>query len=245
MHARIWVAIGVAALVERRFSTTPPLAFVSVFMSVPISVVLRRFPRLMFGLIVFGVGTGMQVESELGLSPWDVLHQGIARNTPLSIGAAVIVVSGLVLLLWIPLRQPLGVGTIANAITIGIALDATVALHPTPQALWLRWGVLLAGIVLVGFGSGVYIGVRLGPGPRDGLMTGIASRGVAGHSVSIRVARLGIESAALIVGWLLGGTVGLGTIAFALLIGPLVQFFLERFDMGFHETGIIPTPRRL
>jgi len=199
----------------------------------------------MFGLVVFGVGTGMQVESELGLSPWDVLHQGISRKTPLSIGGSVIVVSGLVLLLWIPLKQRLGVGTIANAITIGIVLDITVAFHPTPQALWLRWVVLLAGIVLVGFGSGVYIGVRLGPGPRDGLMTGLANTTIADRRVSIRLARFGIESAALVVGWLLGGTVGLGTVAFALLIGPLVQFFLERFDMGFHETGIIPAPKRL
>lgn len=211
----------------------------------PTREVLRRFPRLMFGLVVFGIGTGMQVESELGLSPWDVLHQGIARNSPLSIGVAVIVVSGFVLLLWIPLKQRLGVGTIANAIVIGIVLDATVAVHPTPEALWMRWAVLLAGIVLVGFGSGIYIGVRLGPGPRDGLMTGIAARRWAGRSVSIRLARFGLESAALVVGWLLGGTVGLGTVAFAVLIGPLVQFFLERFDMGFHESGVIPTPKRL
>ncbi len=199
----------------------------------------------MIGLIIFGVGTGMQVEAELGLSPWDVLHQGIARNTPLTIGVAVILVSGLVLLLWIPLRQRLGVGTIANAVTIGIALDATVAVHPTPSALWLRWVVLLAGIVFVAFGSGVYIGVRLGPGPRDGLMTGIAARRWWGRSVSIRAARFGIEATALVVGWFLGGTVGLGTVAFAVLIGPLVQFFLEKLDMGFHETGIIPAPKRL
>lgn len=211
----------------------------------PTREILRRTPRLMFGLIVFGIGTGMQVESELGLSPWDVLHQGIARNTPISIGVAVIVVSGFVLLMWIPLKQRLGVGTIANAITIGIVLDLTVALHPTPDALWLRWAVLLAGITLVALGSGIYIGVRLGPGPRDGLMTGIAARRWARRSVSIRLARFGIEAAALIVGWLLGGTVGLGTVAFALLIGPLVQFFLERFDMGFYETGIIPAPKRL
>ena len=121
----------------------------------------------------------------------------------------------------------------------------TVAVHPTPEALWLRWAVLLAGIVLVGLGSGIYIGVRLGPGPRDGLMTGIAARRWFGQRISIRLARFGIEAAALVVGWLLGGTVGLGTVAFAVLIGPLVQFFLERFDMGFHETGIIPAPKRL
>lgn len=191
------------------------------FLPVSRTDVIRRFPRLLLGLWVFGSGTALQVRSGLGLSPWAVLHQGISVRTPLTIGVATIVVSFLVLLLWIPLRQRLGVGTVANALVIGTAIDTTLTAVPEPGGRLAEWTLLLGGILLVGIGSGLYIGARLGPGPRDGLMTGIAERGY-----SLRGARTAIEGSALVVGWMLGGVVGIGTLVFAVTIGPLVQFFL-------------------
>lgn len=196
------------------------------FIRAPWTVVRSRFPRLVFGLFLFGAGSALQVQANLGLSPWEVLHQGIAVRTPLTIGLASIGVSLLVLLLWIPLRQPLGVGTVTNAVMIGVFVDLVIFLVPQPEALVARWLLLISGIVLVGIGSGFYIGVHLGPGPRDGLMTGIARRGP-----SLRVARTGIEGSALALGWVLGGTVGVGTVLFSLTIGPIVQFFLPRLEM--------------
>jgi len=192
-------------------------------------VVRARFPRLLLGLFLFGAGSALQVQANLGLSPWEVLHQGIAARTPLTIGIASIVVSVLVLLLWIPLRQALGVGTVANAILIGLFIDLVIFAVPSPETMLLRWVLLVAGILCVGIGSGFYIGVHLGPGPRDGLMTGIARRGP-----SIRLARTTVEGSALVIGWLLGGTVGVGTVLFSLTIGPVVQFFLPRLE--------VPTP---
>jgi uncharacterized membrane protein YczE len=197
-----------------------------VFIRAPWSVVRARFPRLVFGLFLFGAGSALQVQADLGLSPWEVLHQGIAVRTPLSIGIASIGVSMAVLLLWIPLRQALGIGTIANAVLIGLFIDLVIFLVPTPEAIVTRWVLLLGGILLVGIGSGFYIGVHLGPGPRDGLMTGIARRGP-----SLRVARTGVEGSALVIGWLLGGTVGIGTVLFSLTIGPIVQFFLPKLQI--------------
>ncbi len=196
------------------------------FTPAPLAVVRARLPRLVFGLFLFGSGSALQVKANLGLSPWEVLHQGIAVRTPLTIGVAGILVSLAVLLLWIPLRQPLGVGTVANAILIGIFIDLVIFVVPAPEAAIARWIALLAGIVLVGIGSGFYIGVHLGPGPRDGLMTGIARRGP-----SLRLARTGVEGSALVIGWLLGGTVGVGTVLFSLTIGPLVQFFLPKLEV--------------
>ncbi|MDX1449806.1 MAG: hypothetical protein R3246_12175 [Acidimicrobiia bacterium] len=197
------------------------------FIRAPWAVVRSRFPRLLLGLFLFGAGSALQVQANLGLSPWEVLHQGIAVRTPLSIGLASIGVSLLVLLLWIPLRQRMGIGTVTNAITIGLFIDLVLFLVPQPEALVARWALLLVGILLVGIGSGFYIGVHLGPGPRDGLMTGIARRGP-----SLRLARTGVEGSALIVGWLLGGTVGIGTVLFSLTIGPIVQFFLPRLEVA-------------
>ncbi len=197
-----------------------------VFVGAPWAVVLARFPRLLLGLFLFGAGSALQVQANLGLSPWEVLHQGIAARTPLSIGIASIGVSLIVLLLWIPLKQRLGIGTVCNAILIGLFIDLVLFLVPVPELLAIRWLFLLTGIVLVGIGSGFYIGVHLGPGPRDGLMTGIARRGP-----SLRLARTGVEGTALIGGWLLGGTVGIGTVLFSLTIGPLVQFFLPRLEV--------------
>ena len=197
-----------------------------IFIRAPWAVVRARFPRLLLGLFLFGAGSALQVQANLGLSPWEVLHQGIAARTPLSIGIASIAVSLVVLLLWIPLRQPLGVGTVTNALVIGLFIDLVIFLVPSPEALAVRWLLLIVGILFVGIGSGFYIGVHLGPGPRDGLMTGIARRGP-----SIRVARTAVEGSALLAGWLLGGTVGFGTVLFSLTIGPLVQFFLPRLEV--------------
>jgi uncharacterized membrane protein YczE len=197
------------------------------FSTLPRDVTLRRLPRLGIGLLVFGAGIGLMVRADLGLPPWDVLHQGIAMRTPLSMGLATVATSFAVLLLWIPLRERPGIGTLANAVVIGLAVDLTLFLVGPAPGLMARWTRLLGGLLLVGIGSGAYIGVRLGPGPRDGLMTGIARRGP-----SIRLARTGVEGSALLIGWLLGGTVGIGTLVFAVAIGPLVQVALARLDLG-------------
>ena len=175
--------------------------------------------RLLFGLCVFGAGEAMLVASGLGNSPWTVLAQGFARQTGVSVGAATVIVSGLVLLAWVPLRQRPGLGTALNALLIGVALDATLAVLPHHASLGTRACMVPAGIALVAIGSGFYLTTGLGPGPRDGLMTGLHRR----TGLSLRVVRAAIEVAAVVAGYLLGGTVGVGTVAFALLIGPAVQ----------------------
>ena len=182
-----------------------------------------RFVRLLLGLTVFGVGEALLVASELGNSPWTVLAEGLAKQTGLAVGGATIVVSVAVLLLWFPLRQRPGLGTVMNAIGIGLAIDATLALMPDALPLGVRIALIPLGIATVGLGSGLYLTSRLGPGPRDGLMTGLHRR----TGVSLRLARTAIESTAVAVGFVLGGTVGLGTVAFALLIGPAVQAFVH------------------
>jgi uncharacterized protein len=173
---------------------------------------------LLVGLYAFGTGEALIVQGGLGVSPWTVLAQGLSTILPVSIGAATFLVSALVLLLWIPLRERPGLGTIANAIVIAVALQLSVALIPTPQAWPAQVALVLAGIGAIGLGSGLYLTTNLGPGPRDGWMTGIHVR--TGWPVG-RV-RLGIELVVLVVGWLLGGTVGIGTVLFAVLIGPAV-----------------------
>ncbi|GAA1927217.1 membrane protein YczE [Nocardioides marmoribigeumensis] len=182
----------------------------------------RRLVQLMVGLCLYGFSMGLLVRSTLGLDPWDVFHEGIAERTDLSFGEVVIVVGVFVLLLWVPLRQLPGLGTIANAIVVGVATDVTLGLLEAPHALGPRAGFLVAGIVLNGLAGALYIGAQLGPGPRDGLMTGLVRR--AGWSV--RVVRTGLEVTVLTVGFLLGGTVGLGTVLYAVAIGPLLQVFL-------------------
>src|SRR5688572_1589209 len=172
------------------------------------------------------------VQARLGLGPWEVLHQGVAERTGLTIGTVSILVAFVVLLGWIPLRQPLGIGTISNAVLIGLTTNTVLALTEPPEHLALRVVALLGGILLLGFGSGLYIGAGLGPGPRDGLMTGIAARSEG--RLSIRLVRTAIELGALAVGWVLGGTVGIGTLLFALSIGPLVQFFLDKLSIPVH-----------
>ena len=189
----------------------------------------RRIAQLVAGLVLFGVGIGCMLQSGLGLPPWDVLHQGLAEQLGLSVGTWSIIISFVVLLIWLPLRERYGAGTLLNAILIGVVIDLTVLVLPEPEAVWLRGLMLAAGILFIGVASGMYIGANLGPGPRDGLMTAISRRGL-----SIRVTRWGLELAVLITGILMGGTFGVGTIAFALLIGPLVQFFLPRWSI---DTG--------
>jgi uncharacterized protein len=187
-----------------------------------------RFAKLIAGLVVFGAGEAAIVEADLGNSPWTVLAQGVAKHTPLAIGTATVVISFLVLLMWIPLRQRPGLGTILNAILIGLAIDATLPLLPETDDIAARAALLLGGIALVSLGSGLYLTTRLGPGPRDGLMTGLTRR----TGRSLRLWRTIIEASALIGGWALGGVVGIGTVAFAALIGPGVQFAVQRVDRG-------------
>jgi uncharacterized membrane protein YczE len=191
----------------------------------------RRIIQLVIGLILFGVGIGLMLQSGLGVPPWDVLHQGLARQFGLTVGVWSIIVSVVVLLLWLPLKQPYGLGTLLNAIIIGVVIDLTGLFIPAATTTGVAWVMLLAGVVLIGVASGLYIGANLGPGPRDGLMTGIARRGP-----SIRLTRAVIEITVLTLGWIFGGTFGLGTIVFALAIGPLVQFFLPRWDISPHPT---------
>lgn len=195
-----------------------------------------RLVRLTIGLIGFGLGIGLMVVSGLGLPPWDVLHQGIADRTTLAIGQVGILVGAALLLLWIPLRQRVGIGTIANTIVVGLVIDAVVWAVPEPEPLVVRGALLVAGILLIGLGSGAYIGAGLGPGPRDGLMTGIAARGP-----SVRVVRTGIEVTVLVAGIALGGTAGVGTVLLALSIGPLVQVALRWFTLDRDATPAVAT----
>lgn len=199
------------------------------FISVSGKNLRRRMIQLNVGLVLFGLGIALMLQSELGLPPWDVLHQGLAEHFGLSVGIWSIVISFVVLLLWLPLRERYGIGTLLNAIIIGVVIDVGVLIIPRPTEVWLDAVMLVAGILLIGLASGMYIGANLGPGPRDGLMTAVARRGP-----SIRLTRWGLEIVVLVVGVLLGGTFGVGTIAFALLIGPIVQFFLPRWSI---DTG--------
>jgi uncharacterized membrane protein YczE len=185
----------------------------------------RRLPQLLGGLVLYGTSMAMQIRAGLGLNPWDVLHEGLTRWTPLSFGALTAVTGLLVLLLWIPLRQRPGIGTAANVLVIAVAVDAALLVVPAPEALGWRIALLVGGVLLNGVATAAYVGARLGPGPRDGLMTGLCAR----TGWSVRVVRTGIEVLVLATGWLLGGTVGVGTALYALAIGPLTQLFLPWF----------------
>jgi uncharacterized membrane protein YczE len=191
-------------------------------------VLVTRLWRLFVGLFAFGFGIALLVHADLGLGPWDVLHQGISERTGIPIGTVGIGVGVLLLLLWIPLPVRIGFGTVANTIVIGLVIDGTLWLLPESAPLGVRAVEAPLGIVLVAIGSGFYIGAGLGAGPRDGLMTGLADRGVA----SVRVVRTGIEVTVLVLGWLLGGTVGIATAVQAVTIGPLVQLFLDRLSLA-------------
>ncbi len=197
----------------------------------PADELLRRLPRLLGGLVLFGLGIAFMVRSELGLAPWDVLHQGVSQHTGLAMGTVTIATGAAVLLLWLPLRERMGIGTVANALVIGVVVNGALAVLDEPEPVVLRVAFLALGIFLFGPGSGLYIGAGLGPGPRDGLMTGLARRGQ-----SVRVACTTVELSALAIGAALGGTVGIGTVAFALTVGPNVHWFLDRMTL--------PQPRR-
>jgi uncharacterized membrane protein YczE len=187
----------------------------------------RRLVQLYAGLALYGASMGLMIESNLGLDPWDVLHSGIIKHLSLSFGTVVIAMSFVVLLAWIPLRQWPGLGTISNAIVIGLATDLTLSLVNTPHALWLRIVFIAGGIVANAFAGAMYIGAQFGPGPRDGLMTGLVRR----TGLSVRLVRTTIEVTVLAIGWLLGGVVGFGTVAYALAIGPLVHVLLPVFTV--------------
>lgn len=187
----------------------------------------RRLPRLLLGLVLCGTGIASMVAADLGLGPWDVLHQGVSRLTGIPIGMVGILVGVVVLGLWFPLRERPGVGTVLNVVVIGVVIDLTLLVLATPEALWARTVMMLLGPVLFAVGSGFYIGAGLGPGPRDGVMTGLARRGIP-----VGAARALIELSVLLGGWLLGGTVGAGTLVFAFGIGPLVHVLLPRLSLA-------------
>lgn len=189
----------------------------------------RRLIQLAIGVTLFGLGVAMMLRSGLGLPPWDVLHQGLAERFGLTVGTWSVLISVVVLLAWIPLRERYGIATLLNAILIGVVIDVGSLLIPQPEPVWAQFALAISGTVIIGIASGMYIGANLGPGPRDGLMTAIARRGV-----SIRATRWGIEMAVLVVGVLLGGTFGWGTVLFALGIGPIVQWSLPRWSI---DTG--------
>ena len=199
---------------------------------VPVDRPFERIARCLFGLALFGLGITLLIESDLGAAPWDVFHTGVTELTGISTGVVIIATGILLLLLWIPLHEQPGLGTILNAVVIGIVVDLTAPLVDTPDQLVLRAAMMAMGVVLVAIGSGFYIGAGLGPGPRDGLMTGLAKHTALGRVISIRAARTFVELTVLVVGVALGGAIGIGTAVFAFGIGPLVQIFLPRLEMS-------------
>ncbi len=191
---------------------------------------VRRLVSLYAGLVLFGLSVALMISARLGLDPWDVFHQGLARRTGLPFGWIVNGVGVGVLLLWIPLRQRPGFGTVSNVIVVGLVVDAALPLLPQPRAMAVRIAYLTAGILANGVATGLYIGAGLGPGPRDGLMTGLAKRGWP-----IRRVRTSIELAVLAAGWLLGGTVGIGTLLYAISIGPLAHVLIPKLTIANQE----------
>lgn len=198
----------------------------------------RRILQLALGLFAYGIGLALMLKAAVGVAPWDVLSQGISFHVPLSFGWITVITAVAVLLLWIPLKQLPGIGTIANAAFVGIFADVGLAILPTPSELLWQIVSFAAGLVVVGFATGLYIGARFGPGPRDGLMTGL-------HRVTgkpIWMVRTGIEIVVLAAGWLLGGDVGLGTVAFALLVGPIAGFFMPLLHVTLPGDDTAPPP---
>jgi len=196
----------------------------------------RRITQLLIGLAMYGISLAMFIRAGLGLDPWDVFHQGVSEKTGFSIGVVVIAVSFLVLLLWIPLRQMPGFGTLANAVLVGVFADLGLWLIPEFSHLGGQIAMLAGAVILNGIASACYIGARLGPGARDGLMTGLVRR----TGWSVRLVRTGIEVVVLAVGFLLGGSVGVGTVVYALAIGPIVQVLLPKFMVP--EPAKVPAP---
>jgi uncharacterized membrane protein YczE len=195
----------------------------------------RRIPRrsvqLMIGLFLYGMGIAFMVRGEIGAAPWDVLSQGIALHVPLSFGVITILTSIVVLLFWLPLRQRYGIGTLLNALLVGPSADIGLFLIPAGQALWLRVGFFVIGLLVLAAATGLYIGAHFGPGPRDGLMTGLHAR----TGWPIWIVRTGLEVIVVVIGWSLGGNVGIGTLAFAVLVGPLCQYFMRIFAVRIEE----------
>lgn len=196
-----------------------------------------RFAQLIVGLVLFGAGCAVMVQAGIGLDPWTVFAQGLSRQTGIGIGWITNIVGFLVLLLWIPLRQRPGIGTVANILLVGTSMQVTLGIVPQVHGFGWQLLVFVAGIALVAVASGLYIGAHFGPGPRDGLMTGLNGR----FGWPIWTSRLGVEATVLVAGWLLGGTVGLGTILFAALIGPAVHVCLPLFD---RRAGRVAAPAR-
>ena len=199
----------------------------------PASEVRRRLPRLVFAFVVLGFGIALMVRADLGLSPWDVLHQGISERTGIGIGTIGILVGLLVLLTWIPLGERIGLGTVLNVLIIGTVIDLVLPRLPDQLSDAGQWTFMLAGTFLIGPGAALYLSCGLGAGPRDGVMTALVDRGM-----SLRVIRTVMEVSVLVAGWVLGGTIGIGTVLFAVTIGPNIHFFLERWTMP----GVAPAP---
>jgi uncharacterized membrane protein YczE len=187
----------------------------------------RRLPRLLAGIVVLSCGVTLMLHARLGVSAYDVLHQGLGKVTGLSFGTVVVALGLVILVAWIPIGQRFGLGTIVNTLSVGFIVDLLLRVVPTPGSLAGQWPMLLGGIVVTAFGMGLYIGAGLGPGPRDGLMTGLAAKGYP-----LWLVRTVLELAALVAGWALGGDVGVGTVLFAFLIGPLGHWFLARLHLG-------------
>ena len=187
----------------------------------------RRVPQLYVGLVLYGVSLAMMVRGDLGLAPWDVLHSGLIRHLPMSLGQVVVLMSFVVLVLWIPLREAPGLGTVSNALVVGMSADATLALLDAPAGAGWRVALCVGGVALCGAAGAMYIGAQLGRGPRDGLMTGLARR--TGRSLGL--VRTGIEVAVVLVGLALGGALGAGTVLYALAIGPLTQWWLPAWTV--------------
>lgn len=200
---------------------------------------LRRLVQLYTGLTLFGLSGALLVHAELGAMPWDVLHQGLAGQTGLSIGTWSVIVGFLLMLLWIPLRQRPGLGTLSNVVVVGMSVDLFLWLLPETDSLVARALLLALGVLTCAVATGCYIGAGLGPGPRDGIMTGLAERGL-----SVRLARTSIEVTVVVSGFLLGGTVGVGTLVFAVAIGPLAQIFLPMFRVPDVLPETAPRPTR-
>ena len=193
---------------------------------------LEKLARCITGLAFFGLGITLFLRANLGLAPWDIFHKGLSEKFDISIGLVIEGVGLLLLLLWIPLRQRPGVGTILNAIEIGLVVNLTQPIIGEPDQLIIRVMMVIAGVIVIGLGSALYIGAGLGSGPRDGLMLGLSKRSIAGRQISIRVARTVVEISVMVAGLFLGGSIGIGTLIFMFGIGPLVQLILPRFEMS-------------
>lgn len=201
---------------------------------------LRRLLQLYIGLVLYGVSTALFVHANLGADPWDVFHLGVAKQLGISFGTVIILTGAAVLLLWIPIRQMPGLGTVSNVIVLGLAADATLAVLPPLESMLARSALLVGAIVLNAIATGMYIGAGFGPGPRDGLMTGLHAR----TGWSLRGIRTAIELSVLLIGWLLGGKFGVGTVIYALSIGPLIQLCLPWFSQPVSRNAVSP-PREI